>query len=492
MQICPKQSPTRRIFGLFFSVFSRLFSQRTSRIFRQVFLACMAFGAGVLVTHHATSATANQSPYQLLEQFSRVLVWIENEYVDPVDRNELIEGSIKGMVAELDPHSSYLPPEDYAIFQADTEGRFGGIGVEVDFGDEYVTIIAPIEGSPAERAGIRPGDRILAIDNISVRGRSSADLVRQMRGEAGTRVLLTVRRAGGEKLLYFTLTRQVISVASIASKLLKDDVGYLRIKTFQSGTHSEFVEHLGRLRDKASGDLTGVVLDMRNNPGGLVNEASAIADEFLSAGTIFTTRRRGSIVDEVVATGGGALRRGPVVVLVNEYSASAAELVAGALQDSKRAPVVGAKTFGKGSVQTIIDLPGGAGLRLTTLRYYTPSGRAIQAQGVDPDIAVASPGVIPSFGVLREENLDNHLPAVEGAIPNIVQPSSEAPPEVDGGVPESAETTLGVSRDVPVDPTKGEDAALSIAYRVVTGTLHSAPKAATKGGAKAPAKGGTK
>jgi len=433
----------------------------------------LAVFLGSAVTQLAHAGSERENPYRIVEQLGRVLVWIENEYVDPVDRKRLVDGAIKGMVAELDPHSSYMPAEDYAIFQGDTEGHFGGVGVEVDFGDEYVTVIAPIEGSPAERAGVRSGDRILAIDNVSVRGRPSVDLVRQMRGEPGSHVLMTIRRAGSEKLLYLTLTRQVISVASISSKLLVGGVGYLRIKTFQTGTHAEFLDHFAKLRKENGGDLAGVVLDMRNNPGGLVNEASAIADEFLTSGTIYTTRRRGKIVDEVRADSGGAIRRGPVAVLVNEFSASAAELVAGCIQDNHRATLVGAKTFGKGSVQTIIDLPDGAGLRLTTLRYYTPSGRAIQEQGVTPDVLV--PGATPgeAFGVLREENLENHLPPVEGATPTVVKPSVQVPPDA-GKIPDPADVDLGVARKVPADPRTGHDTALGIAYQVVTGAFSRA------------------
>jgi carboxyl-terminal processing protease len=218
------------------------------------------------------------------------------------------------------------------------------------------------------------------------------------------------------------------------------------------------------------------VLDMRNNPGGLVNEATAVADEFLPSGVIFTTRRRGQIVDDLRADGTGALRRGPVVVLVNEYSASAAELVAGALQDNKRAPVVGAPTFGKGSVQTIVDLPGGAGLRLTTLRYYTPSGRPIQAQGVKPDILVGGASVALGYGVLKEQNLEGYLPPVEGGRAPLVSPPA-APegtkPTSSGGAAD--ELDLGMSRDVPTDPETGVDDALKIGYRVVTGTYSKTP-----------------
>ena len=428
-----------------------------------------AFAGGAWASHAAFAKPEEQSPYFLLDQMARVLVLIENEYVEPIDRNRLLEGSIKGMVAELDPHSSYLPPDDYAILQGDTEGRFGGIGVEVDFQDEYVTVIAPIEGSPAFRAGVQPGDRIIAIDNLPVRGKSSEELVRQMRGAAGTKVTLTVRRTGTERLLYFTLAREVISVASIAAKLLKGNVAYLRVKTFQTGTHAELLENVAELQ-KAAGSIDGIVLDLRNNPGGLVNEASAVADEFLSSGVIYTTRHRGKIVDEERANPSGALRRGSMVVLVNEYSASAAELLAGALQDNRRASVVGATTFGKGSVQTIIDLPDRAGLRLTTMRYYTPRGRAIQAQGVRPDVFVEA-AYVPdkSFGVIRERDLENHLPA-EGP------PGST--PLVDAGAAggdAGAATHLGVAREVPFDPTGGSDFALSIGYQIVRGVLMKRP-----------------
>lgn len=460
---------------------------RKSRTFvgssRRGRLGALAFavffgGLGLTLSPFAHAGSERESPYRVVEQLGRVLVWIENEYVDPVDRKRLLEGSIKGMVAELDPHSSYMPAEDYAIFQGDTEGHFGGVGVEVDFGDEYVTVIAPIEGSPAERAGVRSGDRILAIDNVSVRARPSIELVRQMRGEPGSHVLLTIRRAGSEKLLYLTLTRQVITVASLSSKLLKGGIGYLRIKTFQTGTHAEFLDHFGKMRRENGGDLQGIVLDMRNNPGGLVNEASAIADDFLTDGVIYTTRRRGKIVDEVRANGGGAARRGPVAVLINEFSASAAELVAGSIQDNHRATLVGAKTFGKGSVQTIIDLPDGAGLRLTTLRYYTPSGRAIQEQGVTPDVLVAGASPAETFGVVREENLDNHLPPVEGAAPKVIAPSLkvpiDTPPSKDAPAP-GLEMDLGVARTIPIDPSTGPDAALKTAYQIVTGTYKRPP-----------------
>jgi len=246
-------------------------------------------------------------------------------------------------------------------------------------------------------------------------------------------------------------------VSSVVSKLLAGDIGYLRLKQFQSGSHKEILEHLAKLRGRG-GKLNGLILDLRNNPGGLVNEASAIADEFLTGGVIYTTRHRTRVVDTVQASRQGAARRGPLVLLVNEYSASAAELVAGALQDHHRATVVGARTFGKGSVQTIIDLPAGDGLRLTSMRYYTPGGHSIQAQGIEPDVLVVASRVQGrSFGTLRESDLENHLPA-EG-------PQTAKPP------PEKTPTHLGVARKAPNDPTGGSDVALSIGYQIVRGVL---------------------
>jgi carboxyl-terminal processing protease len=439
-----------------------------SRAFRTLLLTAAAFGGGAVSAELARARTERQSPFAMMDQLARVLVWIENEYVDPVDRARLVEGGIKGMVAELDPHSSYMAPEDYGVFQGDTDGHFGGIGVEVDFSTDSVIVIAPIEGSPAALAGIRSGDRIVAIDGQGVRDRSPADLVRTMRGDPGSKVLITVRRDGLDRLLYFTLVRRVVTVTSIASKLLTGNVLYVRVKMFQSGTHSELLSHVGKLRTQAGGKLAGIVLDLRNNPGGLVNEASAVADELLDGGVIYTTRRRGQVVDEVRADSAGALRQGPAAVLVNEFSASAAELVAGALHDHKRATVVGAPTFGKGSVQTIVDLPGGAGLRLTTLRYYTPSGQAIQARGVTPDLLVGgSPG---GYGIVREQNLEHHLPAVEGALIETPPPVLTPPEKRDAntGPKTTEDVDHGVVREVPTDPRGGPDRALAAAYEIVT------------------------
>lgn len=430
---------------------------------RTLLLVAAAFAGGAATSHLAQATPESASPYAQFDQLARVLVLVENEYVDPAQRTKIIEGAIKGMVAELDPHSAYMPPTDFSLFEGETEGKFGGVGIEVDSRGDVVTVIAPIEGSPAERAGILPGDQILTVDGRPMRGERIDKLITLMRGPAKSKVKITVRRATVAEPLTFELTREVIHVKSIVGKRLAGDVAYLRLKQFQDGTHEELLRSAAKLRAESPAALRGVVLDMRGNPGGLVDEAEAVADEFLGSGGIYSTRHRGKIIDDIRAHAGGAFSSVPVVVLVNEYSASAAELVAGALQDNHRATVVGANTFGKGSVQTIFDLPGGAGLRLTTMRYYTPSGRSIQAEGIRPDVLIKPPSGGGSAEVVRERDLDGHLEAESAATPH-------APARiVDGQRPAtSSESPSGdATRDVPTDPSKGSDFPLSLGYQVL-------------------------
>lgn len=439
----------------------------------------LAFVGGSLSSRlSATATTQTQNPYAPLEQLAKVLVLVENSYVEPASRNKMIEGAIKGMVAELDPHSAYMNPDEYALFQSDTEGKFGGIGVEVDFRGEFLTVIAPIEGSPAERAGVQPGDQILAINNKPLRGETMDKLVTMMRGPTGSKVHLTLRRKNVNDVIQLDLVREEIRVRSIVSKRLGNDVGYLRIRQFQQGTHTDFLRAAGSLRSASQAPLRGVLVDMRNNPGGLVDEAEAIADEFLSSGMIYSTRHRGRVLEESAATEGGAFASIPVVVLVNEYSASSAELVAGALQDNRRASIVGNTTFGKGSVQTIFDLPQGAGMRLTTMRYYTPSGRSIQAEGIKPDVMIGAPGSDAQGAeafVLRERDLDGHLAAEQAKAPApasatvVVNPSAASAANNNG----SANPILVRAEDIPEDPSKGSDFALAVAYDLLLKKLDS-------------------
>jgi carboxyl-terminal processing protease len=430
---------------------------RQRNLARAAGLAAIAFSGGALSTGLSHALTRDESPYRDLDQLGRSLVLAENEYVDPVDHARLVQGAIKGMIKELDPHSAYMPKEDYAIFRSDTEGRFGGIGIEVDLRDDAITVIAPIEGTPAHRAGIRSGDRIVAVDASPLRADSLEGLVRRLRGAPGTHVKLSLRRPGVDAPLTFDLVREEIHVTSIAAKRLLFGVYYVRIKQFQEGTRDEMLSAVAKLRE--AGPPSGIVLDLRANPGGLVDEATEAADEMLDAGTIYTTRHRGKVVEELRAHAGGALAGPPMAVLVDEYTASAAELVAGALQDNHRATVVGAPTFGKGSVQTILELPGGAGLKLTTMRYYTPSGRSIQAQGIQPNVMIGLTANAPD--VVRERDLPGHLPA-EGArssTPQVLVPAADA------GVAPMRVT------DVPTDPANGPDYALSIAYQIVRKAL---------------------
>jgi carboxyl-terminal processing protease len=423
----------------------------------------------------------------MIGQVGRVLVQIENNYVDPVDRTRLVEGAIKGMIEELDPHSQYMPHEDFSIFQSETEGQFGGVGIEVESRGDLLTVIAPIEGSPAERAGIRSGDLIVSIDGEDISRTPLDKLIRRMRGMPGSHIRLTVRRNGDSDPLTFDLVRQVVRVPSVSSRLLDNGVAYVRVKQFQEHTHDELLGAASKLRTQAKGPLRGVLLDLRNDPGGLVDEAAEIADEFLESGTIYTTRHRGQIVDEVKAAGGGAFSDLPTVVLVNEYSASASELLAGALQDPKRALVVGANTFGKGSVQTIIDLPGGAGIRLTTARYYTPSGHSLQAEGIHPDILVElrRDPAVASLPTLHERDLEGHLSAQSsradaGASSQPAGSPVYREPSSASAAPKTSETGVDGSdaHNVPHDPVSGSDFALSIAYQALRGTLPgpSAPR----------------
>jgi carboxyl-terminal processing protease len=428
----------------------------------------MAFAGGVcgslLQSPGAKATTQDENPYTAMAQLGRVLVQIENNYVEPVDRAKMVNGAIKGMVEELDPHSSYLPPKEYSDFQEDTEGKFAGIGIEVDARNEMVTVIAPIEGSPAERAGLKSGDRIVAIDGEIIQVVALDKLVKKMRGLPGTHVKLTVKRPATRDLITFDLVREVVHVPSVASKLLTGNIAYVRIKQFQDHTHDELLRAAAKVRSGTNAPITGVILDLRNNPGGLVDEAAEVADEFLSSGVIYTTRHRGQVVDEVKARGGGAFSDVPVVMLVNQYSASASELVAGALQDQNRALALGTNTFGKGSVQSIIPLPNGAGLKMTTARYYTPSGHSIQADGIHPDVtldpAKPDPNALPP---LRERDLEGHLPA-EG-IQGVDVPAQDAGVAAfsgDAGAHVEADT-----RTMPSDPMQGEDYVLRAGYKLM-------------------------
>lgn len=430
--------------------------RRLTSVLGKLGLVVAAFAGGVVTSNLATATPEGESPYLPFDQMSRVILLVEHNYVEPAQREKLLDGAMRGLVAELDPHSSYMNQEEFSEFTSDTEGRFAGIGVEVDLRDEQITVIAPIDGSPAARAGVKAGDRILAVDGRPLRGAKLDRIVDVMRGAAGTKVTITVGRTGATDPIDFTLVREIVQVASIEAKRLDKGVLYIRLKQFQETSHEELLRAIARVRKESSEPFSGVLLDMRYNPGGLVDQAELIADEFLSKGVIYSTRHRGKVLDQVEASAGGALVGPKTVVLVNEYSASAAELVAGALQDQERCTVVGNPTFGKGSVQTIFELPGGSGLRLTTMRYYTPNGRAIQAHGIDPDILIRP---AKTSTIIREQDLRGHLSAEKSGAARpgqivLQEPESDALP------------TLRLS-DIPADPTKGKDFALATAFETL-------------------------
>jgi carboxyl-terminal processing protease len=426
--------------------------RRVASSMRVPLLVAAAFAGGAASAHFAGATPENGSPYLPLDQLARVLLVVEHDYVDAAPREKLVDGAIRGMVAELDPHSAYMNSEEFKEFLEEARGRFAGIGIEVDVRGDTITVIAPIEGSPAARAGIRSGDRVVAVDGRAIRGSRFDRALDLLRGEPGTKVRVTVGRDGEREPLSFELVREIVKVRSVEARRLDAGVLYVRLRQFQETTAEELVREVGRVRGDGGPELAGVVLDMRYNPGGLVDQAELVADELLHRGLIYSTRHRGQVLDRVEATRGGALASLPVVTIVNEYTASAAELVAGALQDHGRGPVVGAVTFGKGSVQTILDLPGGSALRLTTMRYYTPSGHAIQAKGIEPDVLVRP---ADARDVVREGGLDGALEAEElgQRRPNQEIVAAPAIPVEPVRVAELAS-----------DPRTGSDVLLRIAY----------------------------
>jgi len=317
---------------------------------------------------------------------------VERNYVAPVNGSELTKDALRGMLTRLDPHSDYMDQDQYQQMTAVTRGQFGGIGVELTLEGKVPEVISPIDGTPASEAGIEPGDRIVKIDAQPTTGMDVEEIVKRLRGPSGTRVTLTIAR-NDRAAFDVTLTRNVIRVVSVKSDLKPNNIGYARITTFTENTASELAAAIGRMKARTQGRLNGLILDLRNDPGGLLDAAIDVSGDFLDGAVVVTTRGRNTSDDHVYrAPAAGDLLRGtPVVVLINSASASAAEIVAGALQDHHRATVMGTRSFGKGSVQTIIPLEGRGALRLTTALYYTPSGRSIQGEGIAPDIVVSVP-----------------------------------------------------------------------------------------------------
>jgi carboxyl-terminal processing protease len=364
------------------------------------------------------SAVARDA-YETVEVFANVLTLVQKNYVDEITTRKLIEGAINGMLTSLDAHSAYLTPDLYKELQVDTKGSFGGLGIEITLRNGVLTVVSPIEDTPAFRAGIKAGDQIIKIEDEFTKDLTLVQAVKKMRGPKGTKVHLTLRREDEPDWIELTLTREVIQIKSVKSRALDPGYGYLRITQFQERTDSDARQALEKLERDADGGLQGLVLDLRNNPGGLLSQAVHLADLFLDGGVIvYTEGRLENQRQKFFAHREKSHTGFPMVVLVNGGSASASEIVAGALQDHKRALVLGQQTFGKGSVQTILPLEDEAAVRLTTARYYTPNGRSIQATGITPDIIVES---VPAANeevetppTIREENLPRHLERKKG------------------------------------------------------------------------------
>ena len=396
---------------------------------KQAGLLCAGLLGGVLISLQfsamAEKDVRTSLPIEELRTFAEVFNAIKQGYVEPVEDKKLITNAISGMLSNLDPHSTYLDVDAYKDLQVGTQGEFGGLGIEVGMEDGLVKVISPIEDTPADRAGVKTGDLIFKLDDTLVKGLTLSDAVKRMRGKPKTQIKLSILRKGEAQPLEITLTREVIKVQSVKSKLVEEGYGYLRITSFQENTAPALVKHLNDLYKP--GQLKGLVLDLRNDPGGLLNAAIGVSAAFLPEKTLVTSTDgrapdarhqfyalpddylRASRDDYIKALP-AETRSVPMVVLINGGSASASEIVAGALQDHKRAVVMGTTSFGKGSVQTVLPLPGNTAIKLTTARYFTPSGRSIQATGIVPDIVVeesANGGSAQQF--LREADLQNHL-----------------------------------------------------------------------------------
>ena len=382
-----------------------------------VLLIVLGMGIGFFLSAQwvpNVSAVGRQD-YESLEAFSNILSIVKKNYVEDIETKNLVSGAINGMLSSLDPHSAYLTPDLYKDLQSDTQGRFGGLGIEITVKGGILTVVSPIEDTPAFKAGIQPGDQIFKIEDEFTKDMSLVDAVKKMRGLKGTKINLTIRREGATDLIDVSMIRDVIRVQSVKSRTLEPGYGYVRLAQFQERSDRDVQRALEKLAAEKSG-LKGLVLDLRNNPGGLLNQAVRVTDLFLDSGMIvYTDGRIESQKQKFFAQKEGTWGDFPLVVLVNGGSASASEIVAGALQDHKRAVVLGTKTFGKGSVQTILPLDDNSALRLTTARYFTPKGRSIQATGIVPDIVIEN--IVLQDGKpderkrpsLREENLPGHL-----------------------------------------------------------------------------------
>ena len=390
------------------------FSFRRIRFSQMLALGGLLFVAGLAVPTLTTAQSdEQQETYRQLGLFGDVFQRIRESYVDEVGDKELVEAAITGMLTSLDPHSSYLDTKNYNSMQVQTKGRFGGLGIEITMEKGMIKVVSPIDGTPAAKAGLQPEDYIIAVDDESIIGLQLSEAVERLRGEVGSKVTVKVQRDQGEPF-DVTLVRDIIKIKSVRSEIF-DGIGYVRLTTFSEQTSPGLQDAVGDFFLSEGNNLKGIVLDLRNNPGGLLNEAVAVSDAFLEKGEIVSTRGRNANEGSHVYARAGDIARGlPLVVLINTGSASASEIVAGALKDHKRAILLGTRTFGKGSVQSVIPVSNTAAIRLTTARYYTPSGESIQGKGITPDIEVALARIEKlDGGNFREETLKGALDGAE-------------------------------------------------------------------------------
>lgn len=373
-----------------------------------------SYAESALSTEDKSEKTKQSLPLEQLRNFSDIFSRIKSDYVEQVSDKDLLENAIRGMLSGLDPHSTYLDPEEYKELKIGTTGQFGGLGIQVGMEDGFVKVISPIDDTPAFKAGIKAGDLIIRLDAKSVKDMTLNDAVKIMRGKPGTTIELSIMRKGKDDPLQFKLKRAIIKVKSVKSHLLEPGFGYVRISTFQSKTAGHLKDAIEKLVDKNESALNGLILDLRNNPGGVLNSSADVSDLFIEKGKLVYTK--GRIKDsyfEFTARSGDILNNAPMVVLINGGSASASEIVAGALQDHKRAVVMGEKSFGKGSVQTIQELRNGGAVKFTTARYFTPNGRSIQAEGIEPDIILKDMKITENyrngFSQIKESDLSGHI-----------------------------------------------------------------------------------
>jgi carboxyl-terminal processing protease len=368
------------------------------------------FGMGIFLGRGwENKVSAETETFEDLKVFSEVLSVLQKDYVEPVKSKDLIYGAIKGMVNTLDAHSAFMPPDVYKEVQVDTRGEFGGLGLQVGVKDNRLVVIAPIEGTPADQAGVKAGDWILKVDDQTTKDMNLMDAVNKMRGPKGSKVVITILREGVKDPLTFNIVRDIIRIQSVKSKIIDPDIGYIRISQFQEQTAKDLAMAYSKLKE---GNIHSLILDLRNNPGGLLSSAVEVSEQFIESGKLIVSiKGRDAKKDDYFAGGNGPTIDVPMIVLVNEGSASASEIVSGALQDWGRAIILGTQTFGKGSVQTILPLSDGSALRLTTAKYYTPKGRSIQNTGIDPDIVVKPAFVreAKNAPIIRERDLERHL-----------------------------------------------------------------------------------